>query len=124
MTECVKSLALDLLGQYHHHRFPSIVLTGGDDLPPHPDGAMMPKGFTKLHCIALFGISEIVIHLLETGDWDVNRRDITGSTLLPWAAIKGHQPVVELLLGRRDINLDTRDIQRQTPLFWAAGMGH
>jgi len=57
-------------------------------------------GFTGLHGVSFLGIVELVAHVLEMKEWDVNGTDCKGNMALTWAARKGYEEVVKILLER------------------------
>jgi len=83
------------------------------------------KGFSALHCIVYFGITEVANILIKMNRWDVNEVDGVGMTPLIWAARYGHEEVVRLLLRKKHIQPDQQDTNHgRTALSWAAENGH
>ncbi len=59
--------------------------------------------------------------LIDTGKFDLNRRDCQGRTLLSHAAGNGAGSLVQLLLKRVAL-VDSKDNDGRTPLSWAVGL--
>jgi len=55
--------------------------------------------FSGLHCASFFGVTQVVVVLIELGCYYINREDDWESTLLIWAAYSGHGEAVKTLLG-------------------------
>ena len=120
LSECARSLALELLQEYNGHISAERLLekeVWGFDFDTDPV-------FNGLHCASLFGIAEVLVCLIEMECYDLNERDFRGSTPLLWAAKKGHEEVVKILLERKEINPEKQDNWGQTPLWHAARSGH
>ncbi len=71
-------------------------------------------------------IELLLLRREPAGDFDAERRDDAGRTLLSHAAGHGWQRVVALLLRRRDppVDVNAQDACGRTPLTWAAANGH
>jgi len=126
MVENVKILALRLLGGFDEHISAQLLLRNGRDLFSDPwfNWEEGPKGFTGLHGVAFFGITEIATTVLDMKKWEINAADCTGSTPLTWAAMKGHTEVVKILLERESVNPNQAVTGSDlTPLAWAAKRG-
>ena len=112
-------LALKLLERFDRHISCKIFLLekslwglpfyAGDD----------PTGFTGLHCVASFGVLEIMVSLFEIKKWDLNAADPSGGTVFSWAVRGGHDGVVKMLLGQEGLNPDIADNEGRTPFSWA-----
>ena len=63
------------------------------------------KGFSALHCISYFGITDVANTLIKMKRWDVNQTDGQGMAPLIWAARYRHEEVVRLLLRKNISNL-------------------
>jgi len=117
ITEPVILLALKLLSRYQCHIASALLFSHYDRQameswdPPHP------PGFTALHCVAAFGISELLVDIDFTG---VNQSDDAGRTPLTYAAANGHEQVLKVLLDQTDAGINYSDKLGLTPLLWAA----
>ena len=122
-TECVKSLALQLLDRFDSHISAKLLLR------PHIHKlglgvGELPEGFTGLHCVAYLGIDEIAEALLDMRDWDIDKADLEGCTPLIWASKNGCEGIIRLLLETAGARLNLKDTMHgQTPLSWAAESG-
>ena len=126
MTENIKILALRLLDKFDEHISAQLLLCYGQHihLGWWSDMAVGLGRFTGLHKVALLGITEIAVAVLDMREWDVNATDCTGNTALTWAAMKGHKGIVKMLLERKDVNPDQPGTKYgQTPLLWAVENG-
>jgi len=119
-TEFAKSLALQLLRNFDSNISATLLLSK----TPYAVREISSKGFTGLHCAALFGLEEIAISLREMEDWDINARDCSGQVPLHWAATYGHLPVTKVLLDWADVDPDAVDCLKRTPLSIATDHGH
>ena len=127
LSNCARSLALELLREYDGHISAAILLKLEclSELDLDEDLEFDSSGsFSGLHCASFFGIFEIVAALIETGCYNLNRGDFRGYTPLAWAAEKGHEEVVKLLLGREEVNPDIPEEHGRTPFMFAALRGH
>ena len=123
-TECVKSLALQLLDQYDHISAKLLLINEGL-WPSFRHDQNPPEGFTGLHCVAYLGTYEIAIALIEMKNWDVNEVDCLHRTPLIWAAIYGNEGIVKMLLEQAGIKPNAPDTAYgRSPLSWAAEKGH
>ncbi|KAH7418500.1 hypothetical protein BKA64DRAFT_590520, partial [Cadophora sp. MPI-SDFR-AT-0126] len=81
-----------------------------------------PKQMTGLHLAAFFGVSSVILSLLDSNPPDL--KDSRDRTPLSLAAEEGHENVVKLLLEHgAELNSIDSDYG-QTPLSWAAEHGH
>jgi len=119
----VRTLALQLLGQYEDH-VSAISLLKQVLHPSFSGGINTPPLFSGLHGASFFGIVELVTAVLSIEGCEINKQDCTGRTSLAWAARNGHVGVAKLLLGREDIDPNLPDEYGGTPLWWAAVKGH
>jgi len=55
------------------------------------------KGFAVLYEAVFFRVVEIIFALLAVKEWDIDVKDNTGRTALPYAAVGDHEGVVKLL---------------------------
>jgi len=127
MTEKIKILALRLLDRFNEHISAQLLLRCDRDIFScwWYCGAERYTGFTGLHGVASFGITEIATAVLDMKEWDVNAADFAGNTALTWAAKRGHDGVAKMLLERKDVNPNQPDTEYgQTPVSWAAQQGH
>ena len=123
LSNCAKSLALELFGDYNDHISARLLLKHVSN----PGRFYYNKDFspfTGLHCASFFGIVEVVAALVGINGCDVNQIDCMGNTPLIWAAENGHEGVVRLLLEQEDIKPDEPDEYGRTALSWAAESGH
>ena len=122
LSDCAKSLALELFRRYDGHI--SIQLLLGQ-----PKALRLPNyrtnlRFSGLHCASFFGIVEMAAALIEMECYDINEGDFWRTTPLAWAAQNGHEGVVKILLGEGEVNPDKPDDRGLTPLLYAARNGH
>ncbi|RPA93307.1 ankyrin [Choiromyces venosus 120613-1] len=119
VTEPVKTLALRFLGEHETHISAlilwRIIWNTDDDVPQN--GVM-----SGLHCIAVWGITEIADAMLGAG-CGVNGGDSQGFSPLVWAAFRGKEGMVKFLLEREDVNPDSSNELGRTALSWAAQEG-
>ncbi|KPM37848.1 hypothetical protein AK830_g8693 [Neonectria ditissima] len=76
---------------------------------------------TGLHLTAFFGLDNVTLLLLDTGD--VDPTDSDGRTPLSYAAQKGHVEVIRMLI-RQQADPNSTDAFGQTPLLYAVENGH
>ena len=120
LSDCAKSLALELFCQYDKHiSAKSLLEKVGCNLDPQNEHLL----FTGLHCVSFFGIVEVVTTLIEMRGCDIDQRDCTGATPLIWATRNGHSAVVKLLQEREDVSPNNPD-EDQSSLSWAARKNH
>ena len=122
LSDCGRSLALELLREHYGHIPTKLLLEQPKDLYLGYSHNFYP--FSGLHCASFFGIVEVVASLIEMEHYDVNGEDFFGRTPLAWAALNGHEAVVKILLGQEEVNPHKPDKHGQTPLFHAAWRGH
>jgi len=122
----VVSLALNLFDRYDAHLSSEIHLPRQFLKPEHWgfDGFDGPTKFTVLHAGAFFGVSEIMVSLLNINKWDLNATDSFGSTALMWAARMEHDAIVQMLLEREGVDPNIVDHLGRTPLSLAAKNGN
>ena len=119
LSDCAKSLALELFSQYDKHISAKLLLEKvGCNPNPKNDHPL----FTGLHCASFFGIAKVVTTLIEMRVYDIDQRDCTGATPLIWATRNGHEAVMKLLQEREDANPNNPD-EGQQSLLWAARGG-
>jgi len=123
LSDCAKSLALKLFGDYDSHISIKILLEAQRRYLWHVDYDKLSL-FSGLHCASVFGIVEIAVDLMGVEGCDINQGDCTGNTSLAWAALNGHEELVKILLGQDDVRPDKPDNCGQTPLWCAAKNGH
>ena len=124
-TECVKSLALQLLDQYDHNISAKLLLINENIWPPFGHNEKSPERFTGLHYVAYLGVYEIAIALIEMRTWNVNEIDYLHRTPLIWASIYGNEGIVKMLLEQAEIKPNVPDTAYgRSPLSWAAEKGH
>jgi len=129
LSDRAKTLALKLLDRFDSHisvKFLWDSISGKLFSEEFPSGDVPnPKGFSVLHCVSYFGITDVANTLIEMNRWDVNQKDGMGMTPLIWASRYGHEEVVRLLLRKKHIQPDQQDTNSgRTALSWAAGNGH
>ena len=124
LSECAKTLALQLLGQFDSHISAETLWKSINRGSPRYTYAS-DKPFSALNCISYFGIAEVANILIKMNRWDVNQRDGVGMTPLRWAARYGHEEVARLLLRIKHVHPDQPEANSgRTALSWAAGNGH
>ena len=121
LSDCAKSLALELFDRAGNHISATILLNWvgwfhSCSLPHHV--------WPGLHSATYFGIVEVVAALIETKSCDINQSDCFGFTALTWAARQGNEEVVRLLLTRGEVSLNQTNGDSRTPLWWASLYGH
>ncbi|KAI3012708.1 hypothetical protein CBS147346_449 [Aspergillus niger] len=91
-----------------------------------PDVKMnsMDKNREILGSLTERGDFDAVWLLLTWSDFDPERKDSQGKSLLSQAAKHGHVPIVKLLLARGNVEFDSCDQENRTPLSFAASAGH
>jgi Ankyrin repeats (3 copies)/Ankyrin repeat len=83
-----------------------------------------PQQMTAVHLAARFGLTEMVVILVENG-YNSDCNNSNRRTPLSYAAERGHKAVVKVLVARDDVAADSKDNEYgQTPLSWAAENGH
>jgi len=78
---------------------------------------------TPLLLASKVGHEKVVELLLNTGQVNIESKDVYEQTPLSWAAEKGHKAVVSLLL-ERGADIESKDKFRWTPLLWAVEKRH
>ena len=122
LSDCARSLALKLLGEYDGHISSKLLLSQAQHL--YVEDFSVNFRFNGLHCASLFGIVEVAYALIQREIYDINDGDFGGYTPLTWAARNGHDEMVKMLLGWETVNPDKPDNSGQTPLWHAAWRGH
>ena len=123
LSDHAKALALELFNKYEDHISAVSLLEQIVD-PGFIGSIATSLLFSALHCASFFGIVELVTVLVNSGGYNINQQDGTGSTPLSWAARNGHGGVVKLLLELENIDPYGPDEYDRTPLGWAAIVGH
>jgi len=123
LSDNAKALALELLNQYDGH-ISAVALLRQIKGPRNRGLAPSCTLFPGLHCASFFGIVELVTVLINSGDYDLNQQDCTGSTPLVWAAFNGHEGAVKVLLGQKNVDSNRPNMSGNGPLGYAAGFGH
>ena len=123
LSDCAKSLALRIFGDYNNHISTKILLKS-HILFLYKTDFDKPPFFSGLHCASLFGIVKLVASLVEAEGCDINQIDCVGNTPLVWAASNGHDEVVKILLRRDGVSPDKPGAHSRTPLRCAALYGH
>ena len=107
LSDRAKILALQLLDQFDSHISARLLWESiAEKLISRrfPEGCTPNrKGFSALHCISYFGITDLANTLIKMKRWDVNQTDSQGMAPLIWAARYGHEEVVRLLLRKKHI---------------------
>ena len=117
LSDCARSLALNLFKEYDGHIFAKLLLGRVKHL--HLEG-FNTFSFSELHCKSFVGIVKVVAALIEMECYDIDEGDFGGHMLLAWAARNGHEEVMEILLGREGVNPDKPDNYCRTPLSHTA----
>ena len=121
LSDCAKSLSLELLKEYNGHVSGGILLLKEHE---YLENIYTNSPLSGLHCASLFGIVEVVAALIELECCGINEGDYMGYTPFAWAARNGHEEVVKILLEREEVNPDQPDEIGRTPLSHAAMYGH
>ena len=122
LSDCASLLSLELLREYDGHISAKLLFEQADFLDPEDFSTFSP--FSGLHCATFFGITEVVVALIERRCCDINAGDFGGHTSLTWAAHNGHDEVVKLLLDAEGVDPDRPNNCGETPLLYAARNGH
>ncbi|PWY74471.1 hypothetical protein BO94DRAFT_499895, partial [Aspergillus sclerotioniger CBS 115572] len=77
-----------------------------------------------LGSLAASGDVELLWRLLTQSDFDPERKNNRGRTLLSEAVEYGHLPIIKLLLARSGVQLDSNDESHRMPLSHTASAGH
>lgn len=72
---------------------------------------MVPRGFTKLDCVAYLSVDEIADALLNMRDWDVDKAGFKGRTPLIWASMNGCEGIMRLVIKKAG-PIPTRNLQK------------
>jgi ankyrin repeat protein len=84
---------------------------------------IVPRQMTGVHLAAYFGLTGVIMALLENRH-NADVKDTYGRTPLWWAAENGHEAMAKLLL-EKGAELESKDgYDGRTLLSWAAGKGH
>ena len=121
VTEPVKSLALRLLDGYDNHISATVLWRRRMREWEWMEDV---RGISGLHCIAFWGIAEIVTAMLERKAWDVNGRDSRGQPPLMWAIEYNNKGTAELFLKQEGIEPDTITKGGRTIFSFAAELGN
>ena len=121
VTAPVKSLALRLLDGYENHVSAAVLWRRR---MREWDWMEDVQGISGLHCIAFWGIAEIVTAMLEIKAWDVNRRDSRGQSPLMWAIEYNNKGTAELFLKEEGIEPDTITKGGRTIFSFASELGN
>ena len=118
LSDCAKSLALELLQQYDDHisalfLFEHLEYGDREDF----DGGQL----SGLHCASFFEIAEVAAALTDLGCSDINGEDSWGFAPLGWVAQNGHGKTVKTLLEWENINPEKAGCWSETPLMLAVG---
>ncbi|KAG7007404.1 hypothetical protein G7Y79_00010g029050 [Physcia stellaris] len=87
-----------------------------------PGGFLAPLSLTGLHIAAGFGLSELVVDLLEL-ETDINTVDSHDNTAVHIAATNG-QLMAAVLLLRANANPNSFNLSGRTPLYDAVSLSH
>ena len=125
LSDCARSLALELFKEYHDHISIKLLLAERLNLDRW-DLRDFDSGypFSGLHCASFFGICDLVSALIGMECYDINKVGFWEHTPPAWAALNGHEEVVKLLLERGEVDLNKPDNFGNTPLSQAAYGGH
>jgi len=126
LTEPTKSVALNLLAQFGHHVAARMLLLNQNFwriIRGSPSGSG-DSGTSGLHVIACFGITEIATAMIQSGGWEVNKRDCLDYTPLMWASRDNNPEVCEALLELAGADPAIADRKGRTPLCAASQKGH
>ncbi|KAH8691186.1 hypothetical protein BGW36DRAFT_305298, partial [Talaromyces proteolyticus] len=89
----------------------------------HGYSQRVPNNMTAVHIAAFFGLRDILISSIVSGN-GLDEKDSHGRTSLSYAAENGHESTVQLLLEEPHIDYNSMDVNNRTPLSWAAENGH
>ncbi|KAJ4290853.1 hypothetical protein N0V90_010048 [Kalmusia sp. IMI 367209] len=120
--EKVKDLALALFRS--HSKLCAVVQIMHYFTGPIQGSQETPRMVTGMHVAASFGLSTLVVSLLECDEVDVNLKDSLGRTALMLAVENGHASVVLQLVERDDVDINVRDLEDRTPLLHAVENGY
>jgi len=118
LSDRARSLALELLKDNYGQISTKLLLARVEGLDLPDFSTCFP--FSGLHCASFFGITEVVVGLIEMGCHDIDGGDFSGCTPLAWAAHGGRAGVVGVLLEREEVNPDQPNSDGWTPLLYAA----
>ena len=122
LSECSKSLALQMFQEYDGHVSVKLLLRQVEHLRFRHFGP--GSQFSGLDCASFFGITELVAAVIEMKCHGIDKGHFYGYTPLAWAAQNGHQEVVRILLECARADPDKPDKDSETPLSHAARNGH
>jgi ankyrin repeat protein len=94
------------------------------DLDPNLQNRNGATGATALHFATAMGDDDIIRHLFERIDIDVNCRTPMGITPLHIACMEGELPIFQMLLERSGIDVNPKDGKGYTPLHEACEKGY
>ena len=121
VTDPVKSLALRLLDGYENHVSAALLWIMELWMGGYEEAV---RGITGLHGIALWGVTEIAITMLEMKGRLVNACDSLGWTPLMWAIKYKNRGMVKLFLEQADIELGAGTKDGRTVFSFAAELGN
>ena len=117
LPDYARSLALELLRWHYGQMATKLLLARGGGFDLQDFTTCFP--FSVPHCALFFRIIEVVPGLIETGCYDIDRRDFSSCTPLSW----GHVGVLQGLREWEGVNPDKPDNSSRTPHLFAVKGG-
>jgi len=121
LWDCVRSLALQLLQEFHSHISRCFIIDhlGTLDLRDYSHGFEL----SGVQCASFFGLIEIVAALIENQGYRSKWGCYLDDSPLVLATRNGHEEVVKRLVGWEGVDPDEPNNYGQTPPSYGAGYG-